>query len=57
MKYIKAKTNQENDTEITCKTRLQSFAQFVYRRYNKTLNEFVHIMVMLPECILDSSSS
>jgi integrase len=36
MKYIEAKTIQDKNTGITYKTRMQSFAQFVYRRYNKT---------------------
>jgi integrase len=36
MKYINAKTIQAKNTGISYKTRLQSFAQFVYRRYNKT---------------------
>jgi len=36
-KYIDAKTIQSKNTGISYKTRLlQSFAQFVYRRYNKT---------------------
>src|SRR5215211_1091907 len=35
-KYINAKTIQAKNTGISYKTRLQSFAQFVYRRYNKT---------------------
>jgi hypothetical protein len=37
MKYINAKTIQAKNTGISYKTRLQSFAQFVYRRYNKHL--------------------
>jgi integrase len=36
MKYIEAKTIQDKNTGMTYKTRMQSFAQFVYRRYNKT---------------------
>jgi hypothetical protein len=36
-KYINAKTIQSKNTAVTYKTRMQSFAQFVYRRYNKTL--------------------
>jgi integrase len=36
MKYIDAKTIQDKNTGITYKTQMQSFAQFVYRRYNKT---------------------
>ncbi len=36
MKYIKAKTIQDKNTWMTSKTRIQSFAQFVYIRYNKT---------------------
>src|SRR5215204_1893949 len=36
-KYIDAKTIQDKNTGITYKTQMQSFAQFVYRRYNKTL--------------------
>jgi hypothetical protein len=36
MKYIKAKTIQDKNTGMTYKTRMQSFAQFVYRCYNKT---------------------
>lgn len=36
MKYIKAKTIQDKNTWMTSKTRMQSFAQFVYIRYNKT---------------------
>lgn len=36
MKYIEAKTIQDKNTGMTHKTRMQSFAQFVYRRYNKT---------------------
>ncbi|MDQ3969948.1 MAG: hypothetical protein M3275_16315, partial [Thermoproteota archaeon] len=35
-KYVNAKTIQAKNTGITYKTRMQSFAQFVYRRYNKT---------------------
>ena len=35
-KYIEAKTIQDKNTGITYKTQMQSFAQFVYRRYNKT---------------------
>lgn len=35
-KYIEAKTIQDKNTGMTHKTRMQSFAQFVYRRYNKT---------------------
>ena len=35
-KYIEAKTIQDKNTGITYKTRMQSFAQFVYRHYNKT---------------------
>jgi integrase len=34
-KYIDAKTIQDKNTGITYKTQIQSFAQFVYRRYNK----------------------
>ena len=34
-KYIEAKTIQAKNTGITYKTRMQSFAQFVYRRYNR----------------------
>jgi len=36
-KYVNAKTIQSRNTGMTYKTRMQSFAQFVYRRYNKTL--------------------
>jgi integrase len=36
MKYIEAKTIQDKNTGMTHKTRMQSFAQFVHRRYNKT---------------------
>jgi integrase len=36
MKYIEAKTIQDKNTGITYKTQMQSFAQFVYRRYDKT---------------------
>jgi hypothetical protein len=36
MKYIDAKTIQDKNTGITYKTQMQSFAQFVYRRYGKT---------------------
>jgi integrase len=36
MKYIEAKTIQDRNTGMTYKTRMQSFAQFVYKRYNKT---------------------
>ena len=36
MKYINAKTIQSKNTGMTYKARMQSFAQFVYRRYNKT---------------------
>jgi integrase len=36
LKYIEAKTIQDKNTGITYKTQMQSFAQFVYRRYNKT---------------------
>src|SRR5215204_4740043 len=36
MKYIEAKTIQDKNTGITYKTRMQSFAQFIYRHYNKT---------------------
>lgn len=36
MKYINAKAIQSKNTGIWYKTTLQSFAQFVYRRYNKT---------------------
>ena len=36
MKYINAKIIQSKNTGIWYKTTLQSFAQFVYRRYNKT---------------------
>ena len=36
MKYIEAKTIQDKNTGMTYRTRMQSFAQFVYRRYNKT---------------------
>ena len=35
-KYIEAKMIQDKNTGTTYKTRIQSFAQFVYRRYNKT---------------------
>jgi integrase len=35
VKYIEAKTIQDKNTAITYKTTMQSFAQFVYRRYNK----------------------
>jgi hypothetical protein len=35
-KYISAKTIQSKNTGMTYKTRMQSFAQFVYRRYSKT---------------------
>ena len=35
-KYINAKMIQSKNTGMTYKTRMQSFAQFVYRRYNKT---------------------
>lgn len=35
-KYIDAKTIQDQNTGMTYKTQMQSFAQFVYRRYNKT---------------------
>jgi integrase len=35
-KYIEAKMIQDKNTGMTYKTRMQSFAQFVYRRYNKT---------------------
>ena len=35
-KYIEAKTIQEKNTGMTYKTQMQSFAQFVYTRYNKT---------------------
>ena len=37
MKYIEAKTIQDKNTGTTYKTRMQSFAQFVYKRYDKTL--------------------
>jgi integrase len=37
MKYIEAKTIQDKNTGMTYKTRMQSFAQFVYKRYDKTL--------------------
>jgi integrase len=41
-KYINAKTIQSKNTGMTYKTRMQSFAQFVYRRYNKTpVDEFL----------------
>jgi integrase len=36
MKYIQAKTIQDKNTGMTYKTRMQSFAQFVYRRHNNT---------------------
>jgi hypothetical protein len=36
MKYVEAKTIQDKNTWITYKTRMQSFAQFVYRHHNKT---------------------
>jgi integrase len=36
MKYIDAKTIQDENTGMTYKTKMQSFAQFVYRRYDKT---------------------
>jgi integrase len=35
VKYIDAKTVQDKNTGITYKTQMQSFAQFVYRRYDK----------------------
>jgi hypothetical protein len=35
-KYINAKTIQAKNTGISYKTRMQAFAQFVYRRYDKT---------------------
>jgi integrase len=35
-KYINAKTIQAKNTGLSYKTRMQSFAQFVYRCYNKT---------------------
>ena len=35
-KYIEAKTIQDKNTGTTYKARMQSFAQFVYKRYNKT---------------------
>jgi integrase len=35
-KYINAKMIQAKNTGISYKTRMQSFAQFVYRHYNKT---------------------
>jgi integrase len=35
-KYINTKTIQAKNTGISYKTRIQSFAQFVYRRYNGT---------------------
>ena len=42
VKYIDAKTIQDKNTGMTYKTRMQSFAQFVYRRYNKTpVDEFL----------------
>jgi integrase len=42
MKYIEAKTIQDKNTGITYKTQMQSFAQFVYRRYDKTpVDEFL----------------
>src|SRR5215218_4675602 len=42
VKYIKAKTIQDKNTAITYKTTMQSFAQLVYRRYNKTpVDEFL----------------
>jgi integrase len=37
VKYIEAKTIQDKNTGMTYKTRMQSFAQFVYKRYDKTL--------------------
>ena len=36
VKYVEAKTIQDKNTGITYKTKMQSFAQFVYRRHNKT---------------------
>ena len=36
MKYINAKTIQSKNSGMTYKARIQSFAQFVYRHYNKT---------------------
>jgi hypothetical protein len=35
-KYIEAKTIQDKNTGMTHNTRMQSFVQSVYRRYNKT---------------------
>lgn len=41
-KYINAKIIQSKNTGMTYKTRMQSFAQFVYRRYSKTpVDEFL----------------
>jgi integrase len=41
-KYINAKTIQSKNTGMTYKTRMQSFAQFVYGHYNKTpIDEFL----------------
>src|SRR5215217_340498 len=41
-KYINAKMIQSKNTGMTYKTRMQSFAQFVYRRYSKTpVDEFI----------------
>jgi hypothetical protein len=36
VKYVEAKTIQDKNTGIIYKTKMQSFAQFVYRRHNKT---------------------
>jgi hypothetical protein len=36
VKYIDAKAIQDKNTGMTYKTRMQSFAQFVYIHYNKT---------------------
>jgi hypothetical protein len=48
MKYIEAKTIQDKNTGMTYKTRMQSFAQFVYRRYNKTpIDNFLEQIVLL----------
>lgn len=42
VKYIEVKTIQDKNTGITCKTMMQSFAQFVYRRYSKIpVDEFL----------------
>jgi hypothetical protein len=41
MKYINAKTIHAKNTGMTYKTRMQSFAQFIYRHYNKTPGDFL----------------